>query len=53
MSSATADPEVLEMPFGELDYESIAALEPDLISAVYSGITEEEYDQAHRPSHRH
>lgn len=40
-----AEPEVLEMPFGELDYEAIASLEPDLISAVYSGITEDEYDR--------
>jgi len=39
-----ADPEVLNMPFGELNYERIAALGPDLIVAVYSGITEEEYD---------
>lgn len=31
------------MPFGELDIERIAALEPDLISGVYSGITEDEY----------
>lgn len=39
-----AQPEVLEMPFGELDFEAIAALQPDLISAVYAGITEEEYE---------
>lgn len=38
-----AEPEVLEMPFGELDYEAVAALEPDLISAVYAGLTEEEH----------
>lgn len=38
-----AEPEVLNMPFGELDYEKIAALEPDLISGVYSGITDQEY----------
>ena len=39
-----AEPEVLEMAFGELDFEKIAALQPDLISAVYAGITEEEYE---------
>lgn len=38
-----ARPEVLDMPFGELDFERIAALRPDFISAVYSGITEQEY----------
>lgn len=37
------EPVVLNMPAGELDFEAIAALEPDLISGVYSGITEEEY----------
>ncbi|HEY8417160.1 MAG TPA: iron-siderophore ABC transporter substrate-binding protein [Limnochordales bacterium] len=36
-------PQVLEMPFGELDLEAIAALRPDLIVATHSGITEEEY----------
>lgn len=40
-----AEPEILNMPFGELDIEKIATLEPDLISAVYSGITEEEYNK--------
>ena len=39
-----AEPQVLTMPFGELDFERIAALQPDLISAVYSGMTEDEYD---------
>ncbi|MDZ7727010.1 MAG: iron-siderophore ABC transporter substrate-binding protein [Dehalococcoidia bacterium] len=38
-----AAPEVLEMPFGELDYEVIAGLDPDLVVATHSGITEEEY----------
>ena len=38
-----AQPEVLTMPFGELDFERIAALQPDLISGAYSGMTEEEY----------
>ena len=38
-----ARPEVLTMPFGELDFEKIAALRPDLISGVYSGMTADEY----------
>jgi iron complex transport system substrate-binding protein len=37
-------PIVLNMPFGALNYEAILDLEPDLISAVTSGITQEEYD---------
>jgi iron complex transport system substrate-binding protein len=37
-------PVVLNMPFGSLNYEAILALDPDLISAVDSGITQEEYD---------
>jgi iron complex transport system substrate-binding protein len=36
-------PIVLNMPFGELDFEAIAALRPDVIIALYSGITEDEY----------
>jgi len=39
-----AQPIVLNMPFGNLNYEAILGLEPDLIVAVYSGITQEEYD---------
>ncbi len=39
-----ADPELLEMPFGELDFEAIAALQPDLIVGVSAGFTEDEYD---------
>ena len=39
-----AEPQVLKMPFGELDFEQIAALQPDLISGVYSGMTEDEYN---------
>ena len=35
-----AEPFVIE---GEISIEAIAALEPDLIEAVWSGITEEEY----------
>lgn len=36
-----AEPIVLEM--AELNFEAILALQPDLITAVYSGITEEQY----------
>jgi iron complex transport system substrate-binding protein len=42
--AAGAEPIVLNMPFGALNYEAILALEPDLISAVGSGITAEEYE---------
>ncbi len=38
-----ATPTVLTMPFGELNYETIAALTPDLIVATHAGITEDEY----------
>ncbi len=44
-AAAGAAPVVLEMPFGELNYEAILALEPDLIVGVYSGMTQAEYDQ--------
>ncbi len=37
-----ADPQILNMP--EINFEGIAALEPDLISGMYSGITEREYE---------
>ncbi len=37
-------PIVLELTYGALNYEAILELEPDLISAVTSGITEEEYN---------
>lgn len=47
-AAGDADPEVLNMVFGELDYEKIAAVNPDLISAVYAGITQEEYDTLSR-----
>lgn len=40
-----AEPVVMEMAWGELNFEAILALDPDLISGVYSGITQEEYDQ--------
>lgn len=38
------EPVILNMPFGTLNYEAILALDPDLISAVSSGITQEEYE---------
>lgn len=37
-------PVVLNMPYGALNYEAILDLQPDLISAVTSGVTQEEYD---------
>lgn len=37
-------PVVLNMPFGTLNYEAILALDPDIITAVDSGITQAEYD---------
>lgn len=39
-----AEPEVLRMPYGELDFERIASLQPDLIVGTHSGITAEEYE---------
>ncbi len=39
------EPIVLNMPFGALNFEAILALKPDLISAVTSGITQDEYDK--------
>lgn len=44
-AAAGAEPVVMEMAWGELNYEAILELEPDLISGVVSGITQEEYDQ--------
>lgn len=38
-----AAPAVLNMPFGELNIEAIAALNPDLIIAVSAGISDAEY----------
>lgn len=37
-----AEPEIL--PSGELNFEQIAGLEPDLILGAYSGLTREEYE---------
>lgn len=42
-AAGDADPEILNMPFDELNFEKIAALDPDLILGVYAGITEEDY----------
>lgn len=39
-----AAPEALTMPFGELNYEALAALQPDLLVATHSGVTEDEYE---------
>ncbi|MCS6828838.1 MAG: iron-siderophore ABC transporter substrate-binding protein [Caldilinea sp.] len=36
-------PVLLNMPYGELNYEAIAALQPDLIIGVSAGFTEQEY----------
>ena len=36
--------EVLNMPYGSLNYEKILALQPDLITAIDAGITQAEYD---------
>lgn len=36
-------PEVLKMTFGQLNYEQLAGLAPDLIVATHSGITQDEY----------
>ncbi|GAB1421758.1 hypothetical protein MASR2M15_19440 [Anaerolineales bacterium] len=40
-----AQPEVLNLTYGALNLEAILALEPDLISAIDSGISREEYEQ--------
>ncbi|MGE3962214.1 MAG: iron-siderophore ABC transporter substrate-binding protein [Dehalococcoidia bacterium] len=36
-------PEVMTLTYGELEFEQIAALDPDLIIATHSGITDVEY----------
>ncbi len=43
-AAGDAEPEILNMPSGELNFEKIAALDPDVILGVYAGITEEEYE---------
>jgi len=40
-AAGDADPEILNMP--ELNFEKIAALRPDLILGMYSGISEQDY----------
>lgn len=40
-----AQPEMLNLTYGALNLEAILALEPDLISAIDSGISREEYEQ--------
>lgn len=44
-AAGDADPEILNMAFGELNYEKIAALRPDVILGLYSGISEDEYEK--------
>lgn len=39
-----AQPVLMQMPFGELNYEQITQLNPDLIVATHSGITADEYE---------
>ncbi|MGY1616403.1 iron-siderophore ABC transporter substrate-binding protein [Geodermatophilus sp. SYSU D00691] len=41
---AAGDAEPVIMPRAEVDFEAIAAAEPDLIMAVTTGLTEDEYD---------
>lgn len=41
--AGTAKPEILEMPYDNLNFEKIAALRPDLILGVYSGMTDKDY----------
>jgi len=38
------EPVVLNMDYGHLNYEAILALDPDVVVALYSGITEDEYN---------
>lgn len=38
-------PDVLNMPFGEIDYEEVAALDPDVIVGTHSGMTADEYER--------
>ncbi len=43
-AAGDADPDILNMAYGELNFEKIAALDPDVILGVYAGITEKEYE---------
>ncbi len=40
-----AQPVVMQMTYGELDFEAIVALDPNVIIATHSGITAEEYER--------
>ncbi|MGQ0519573.1 MAG: iron-siderophore ABC transporter substrate-binding protein [Actinomycetota bacterium] len=42
--AAGATPEILEMPYDNLNFEKIASLEPDLILGIYSGMTDKDYE---------
>lgn len=41
--AAGAEPEILEMPYDNLNFEKIASLKPDLILGIYSGVTDKDY----------
>lgn len=43
-AAGDSDPMILNMTYGALNYEAILELDPDFISAVGSGITEDEYE---------
>lgn len=42
--AAGATPEILEMPYDNLNFEKIASLKPDLILGIYSGMTDKDYE---------
>lgn len=42
--AAGAEPEILEMPYDNLNFEKIASLKPDLILGIYSGMTDKDYE---------
>lgn len=43
-----AKPEILEMPYDNLNFEKIASLKPDLILGIYSGMTDKDYQTLSR-----
>lgn len=43
-AAGDAEIAVLNIPFGEMNFESVVMLAPDLILAVSAGLTQEEYD---------
>jgi iron complex transport system substrate-binding protein len=47
-AAGNADPAVLDMPFDDVDVEAVAALRPDLILGVHSGVTERDYRRLSR-----